>query len=90
MQISAALLYVSFNNCVGAQVVSVEAAADTFEVLEANKSANSSKNWEVMNFGVWSEDGPLTLMRRGISVSHRVVEGRGSDAIDGNITAIIG
>ena len=72
-----------FQYCDGAQVVSVEAAVDTFEVLQANQRANSSKNWEVMNFGVWSEDGPLTLMRRGISVGHRVVEGSGADAVDG-------
>jgi FkbM family methyltransferase len=63
-----------------AQVVSVEAAQDTFEVLQANQRRNPQQGWEVMNFGVWREDGPLTLMRRGASVSHRVMEGVGADA----------
>ena len=66
-----------------AQVASVEAADDTFEVLEANRRANPSSNWEVLNYGVWRDDGPLTLMRRGISVSHRVIEGAGDEAVQG-------
>jgi FkbM family methyltransferase len=72
-----------FLHCPTAQVVSVEAASDTFQILKANKSANTSLNWEVLNNGVWRDDGPLTLMRRGISVGHRVVEGAGGDAVQG-------
>lgn len=66
-----------------AQVVSVEAASDTFQILEANKLANNSLHWQVLNNGVWRDDGPLTLMRRGISVGHRVVEGAGEDHVQG-------
>ena len=72
-----------FLRCPRAQVTSVEAAHDTFQILEANKRANASLSWEILNNGVWREDGPLTLMRRGISVSHRVVEGAGDDAVQG-------
>ncbi|MFA6900012.1 MAG: FkbM family methyltransferase [Desulfurivibrionaceae bacterium] len=72
-----------FLRCPMAQVVSVEAADDTFQILEANKLANASLSWQVLNNGVWREDGPLTLMRRGISVGHRVIEGAGDDAVQG-------
>ena len=72
-----------FLRCPRAQVASVEAACDTFRILEGNKRANASLNWEVLNNGVWRDDGPLTLMRRGISVGHRVVEGAGDDAVQG-------
>jgi len=72
-----------FLRCRGAQVISVEAAPDTFQILEANKRANASLNWAVWNNGVWRDDGPLTLMRRGISVGHRVVEGTGDDVVQG-------
>lgn len=66
-----------------ARVASVEAADDTFEVLEANRRANPSSNWEVLKYGVWRDDGPLTLMRRGLSVGHRVIEGAGDEAVQG-------
>jgi FkbM family methyltransferase len=72
-----------FLRCPAAQVASVEAAYDTFQILEANRQANASLSWEVLNNGVWRDDGPLKLMRRGISVSHRVVEGVGGDAVQG-------
>lgn len=72
-----------FLYCPDAQVTSVEAADDTFTVLQANQRANPGRTWETMNFGVWRDDGPLTLMRRGISVGHRVVEGVGVDAVQG-------
>jgi FkbM family methyltransferase len=80
-----------FLHCQGAQVVSVEAAPDTFQILDANKRANASLSWAVWNNGVWSADGPLTLMRRGISVGHRVVEGIGDDAVQGiSLNALLG
>jgi FkbM family methyltransferase len=72
-----------FLRCPAARVASVEAASDTFRILQANKDANTSFNWEVLNNGVWGDDGPLTLLRRGISVGHRVVEGVGGDAVEG-------
>ena len=72
-----------FLRCPAAHVASVEAAYDTFRILEANKQANASLSWDVLNNGVWRDDGPLTLMRRGISVGHRVVEGVGGDAVQG-------
>lgn len=72
-----------FLRCPAAQVASVEAANDTFQILEANRLANASLSWEILNYGVWRDDGPLTLMRRGISVSHRVVEGTGDDTVRG-------
>jgi FkbM family methyltransferase len=64
-------------------VASVEAAHDTFRILEANKQANPLLNWEVLNNGIWRDDGPLMLMRRGISVGHRVIEGTEGDAVQG-------
>jgi FkbM family methyltransferase len=72
-----------FLRCPAAQVVSVEAAEDTYQVLDANKRANASLSWEALNNGVWRDDGPLTLMRRGVSVGHRVIEGTGDDAVQG-------
>jgi FkbM family methyltransferase len=65
------------------RIVSVEAAEDTFNILDENKKLNPTLNWEVMKNGVWREDGPLTLMRRGISVGHRVIEGQGDEVIMG-------
>jgi FkbM family methyltransferase len=72
-----------FFRCPEAHVVSVEAASDTFQILEANKHANATLCWEVLNNGVWRDDGPLTLMRRGLSVGHRVTEGAGGDVVQG-------
>lgn len=72
-----------FRRCPGAQVASVEAAEDTFGILERNQQANASLHWQVMNYGVWRDDGPLTLMRRGVSVGHRVIEGSGDDVVQG-------
>lgn len=72
-----------FLRCPAAQVASIEAADDTFQILEANKLANASLNWDVLNYGVWRHDDPLTLMRRGVSVGHRVIEGDGEDAVQG-------
>jgi len=69
--------------CPNAQVASVEAAEDTFQILKDNRLLNSRSNWRVLNYGVWRDDGPLTLMRRGISVGHRVIEGTGDDVIQG-------
>ncbi len=66
-----------------AQIVSIEAADDTYQILKTNRQINASLNWEVLNNGVWREDGPLMLMRRGISVGHRVVEGEGEDVVQG-------
>lgn len=66
-----------------AQVASVEAADDTFQILEGNRRLNPGSNWHVLNFGVWRDDGPLALMRRGISVGHRVIEGAGDDVVQG-------
>ena len=64
-------------------VVSVEAADDTFEMLATNRSENPKQKWTALKFGVWSYDGPLTLMRRGIPAGHRVIEGVGPEAIEG-------
>lgn len=72
-----------FLRCPAARIASVEAADDTFQILEANRRTNPSSGWEVLNYGVWRDDGPLTLMRRGISVGHRVIEGAGDDAVQG-------
>ena len=72
-----------FLNNPDAEVASVEAADDTFQILEGNRRLNPGSNWHALNFGVWRDDGPLTLMRRGISVGHRVVEGAGDDVVQG-------
>ena len=73
----------AFLHCHDARIVSVEAAEDTFLILEANSRYNTFLKWDVLNFGVWRDDGPLTLMRRGISVGHRVIDGAGEDAVQG-------
>jgi FkbM family methyltransferase len=72
-----------FQHSPAAHVVSVEAANDTFHLLETNRGLNPAFNWEVLNCGVWRENGPLTLMRRGLSVGHRVIEGSGDDVVEG-------
>lgn len=72
-----------FLRCPMAHVVSVEAANDTFQVLETNRQANALRNWTVLNNGIWSDDGPLTLMRRGIPAGHRVVAGGTGDEVKG-------
>ena len=80
-----------FLHCPDAQVASVEAAEDTFQILQGNRHLNSSSNWHALNFGVWRDDGPLTLMRRGISVGHRVIEGAGDDVVQGiSIPTLLG
>lgn len=70
-------------HCPSAQVASVEAANDTFQILKGNRELNPSARWQVFNNGIWGQDGPLRLDRRGSSLSHRVTEGEGDDAIDG-------
>lgn len=72
-----------FLHCPGAQVASVEAAKDTFDVLRANKELNPAFDWQVFHNGIWRSDGPLGLVRRDISVSHLVTEGEGDDAVEG-------
>ena len=72
-----------FSHNRASRIVSVEAAEDTFTILHENKKLNPVLSWEVINKGVWREDGPLTLMRRGISVGHRVIDGQGEEAIIG-------
>lgn len=72
-----------FNHCPGSQIVSVEAAEDTFQILESNQQKNSSFNWKVINLGVWGENGPLKLMRRGISMGHRVTNDIGEEIVQG-------
>ena len=80
-----------FMHCPDAQIASVEAAEDTFQILKDNRHLNSGSNWHALNFGVWRDDGPLTLMRRGISVGHRVIEGAGDDVVQGiSISTLLG
>jgi len=66
-----------------AHVASVEAASDTFSVLANNKNLNPFFNWQIFNNGIWRHDEPLTLMRRGISVGHRVIENGEGDIVQG-------
>lgn len=72
-----------FLHCPAAKVASIEAAPDTFQVLETNRKLNPSVSWQALNCGIWGNDGPLTLMRRGVSVGHRVVEGSDGDFVQG-------
>jgi FkbM family methyltransferase len=67
----------------GASVASVEAASDTFEILAQNRALNPGCDWQVLNRGVWGSQGPLTIVRRGLALAHRVVEGVGDDAVQG-------
>lgn len=66
-----------------ATVVSVEAAQDTFDVLRDNRSLNPGCDWTVLNYGVWGDDGPLTIQRRGLAMAHRVIEGEGAETVNG-------
>jgi len=67
----------------GAAVVSVEAAQDTFAVLQDNRNLNPACDWTVLNYGVWGEDRPLTIQRRGLAMGHRVIEGEGVESVRG-------
>ncbi len=71
-----------FRACPNAQVVSLEPAYDTFEILESNCRANPSVDWKVFNCGIWDRDCSLSLQRRGISLGHRVVEGTGGESVE--------
>lgn len=72
-----------FSRFPGAAVVSVEAAQDTFAVLHDNRSLNPACEWTVLNYGVWGDDRPLTIERRGLSMAHRVIEGVGAESVRG-------
>lgn len=66
-----------------AAVVSVEAAQDTFTVLQDNRNLNPASDWTVLNYGVWGDDKPLTIQRRGLAMAHRVIEGEGLESVRG-------
>jgi len=66
-----------------AAVVSVEAAQDTFAVLQENRNFNPASDWTVLNYGVWGDDKPLTIQRRGLAMAHRVIEGEGLESVRG-------
>lgn len=72
-----------FARCPSASVVSVEPADDTFAILRQNHQTNKHLSWELVHAGVWSDDRPLSLMRRGISVGHRVVAQDAGDTVSG-------
>lgn len=57
-----------------ATIISVEAAPDTFEILERNRRLNPDLNWHGVQAGIWKSDGGLVLDRRNISIGHRVTE----------------
>lgn len=66
-----------------ARIASVEAAADTFDVLKTNQELNTFFNWTLFNNGIWSHEEALSLMRRGISMGHRVIENGDGDVVQG-------
>ena len=66
-----------FENFPNAVVVSVEAAPDTYEILQRNQEINSERNWKVMQAAVWTNNGYVNLDRRIASTGHRI-------AIDGS------
>jgi FkbM family methyltransferase len=72
-----------FSRFPSAAVVSVEAAQGTFEVLYENRSLNPARDWIVLNYGVWGDDRPLTIRRRGLTMAHRVIEGVGAESVRG-------
>ncbi|MFV1974449.1 MAG: FkbM family methyltransferase [Candidatus Scalindua sp.] len=67
-----------FENYPKARIVSVEAAPDTFRVLERNQEMNAQRNWDVLQAAVWTENGVVNLDRRQASTGHRIAE-NGSD-----------
>ena len=64
-----------------ATVISVEAAPDTFEILERNRRLNENLDWRVVQAGIWKSDCELVLDRRNISIGHRVAEGQEGERI---------
>ena len=72
-----------FRSYPNAQVISLEAADDTFKVLDNNRTVNAALNWETLNLAVWGEDKEVSLLRRGISVSHQVIDGAGEETVQG-------
>lgn len=61
-----------------AQIVSVEAAEDTYRILLANQKRNPGK-WEVIHSALWNSDGVLALTRSENSVMHTVREAMPGD-----------
>lgn len=64
-------------------VYSIEAVHDTFEILSRNKSLNPDVHWNIFNNGIWDKNGPISIQRRGSSVSHRLIEEKGDERIEG-------
>ena len=64
-----------------ASVISVEAAPDTFEILEHNRRLNADLDWKAVQGAIWKSDGELVLERRNISIGHRVADGREGERI---------
>ena len=71
-----------FTCCPDAQVVSVEAAEDTFGIMRMNRHISRFSGWQIFNFAVWGADGPLILKRKNISLGHRAIEGDGDEDED--------
>lgn len=65
------------------QIASVEPAFDTFQILESNRKLNPRYKWHALNYAVWSKKLSLNILRKNISAGHRVVEGSGSETIQG-------
>jgi FkbM family methyltransferase len=63
-----------------ASVVAVEAARDTYELLERNRRRNPARDWTALQGAVWSEDGFVSFAAAAQSTGSRI-------AIDGEGTA---
>lgn len=57
-----------------ASVHAVEPSLETYKVLEANRSANSSCDWHVYRFALWNHDGEVQFENRPFSTSSRIAE----------------
>lgn len=66
-----------------AEIVSIEAANDTFQILKENTQLNSNLNWQSYNLGVWSHDGPVSLLRKNNAIGHCVIQTGGDDQVNG-------
>ena len=56
-----------------ASVLAVEAAGDTFDVLDRNRRRSPTRDWTVVRGAVWSEDGTVTFEAAEQSTGSKVV-----------------
>jgi len=54
------------------RLLSIEASASTFQVLDQNRQLNSDCDWETKHAAIWREDGTVAFADREFSTSSRI------------------